>query len=136
MICKAQKNDLYEISKIMSDSIAHPWSDENLIASFLDGHTFFLVYKENTHILGYLIYKLIDNEAEIESIAVKKEFRNQGIASKLVQEIKAETVFLEVRKSNIPAISFYNKSGFEQIAIRKNYYSNPCEDAIIMKKAV
>ncbi len=135
MICKAEKKDLYEIGKIMADSIANPWSDENLIASFIDPHTYFLVYKDAC-VLGYLIYKLIDNEAEIESIAVKEECRNQGIASKLICEINAETIFLEVRKSNIPAISFYNKSGFEQIAIRKNYYNNPCEDAIIMKKGI
>ena len=75
--------------------------------------------------------------AEIDYICVKKECRNKNIATDLINEMftiliqdNVETVSLEVRKSNIPARSFYKKMGFSEVSIRSNYYKN--EDGILM----
>ena len=70
------------------------------------------------------------------SVAVAAEYRRRGIAGKLLEKALEGfegDVFLEVRKSNLPAIALYEKLGFKKIAERKNYYDRPCEDAIIMK---
>jgi len=61
---------------------------------------------------------------------------NQGIAQELLDKIKTKDIFLEVRESNKKAINFYKKNNFKQISIRKGYYSDPTEDAIIMKMEV
>ncbi|MDE6707412.1 MAG: ribosomal protein S18-alanine N-acetyltransferase, partial [Oscillospiraceae bacterium] len=75
--------------------------------------------------------------ADLTNIAVAPEFRNQGIASKLLkfllQELKNYHIFLEVRISNIPAIKLYQKFHFKQVGIRKRFYQNPIEDAILMQ---
>ena len=93
-------------------------------------------------IVGYIgaIYDFWDGE--ILNIAVKNEYRKQGIGEKLMQEIidflcleKKENVFLEVRKSNFPAQKLYEKLGFIKIGERKKYYENT-EDAIVMSKVL
>lgn len=73
---------------------------------------------------------------EILAIATIEECRNKGIAQELLDKIKTKDIFLEVRKSNEKAINFYKKNNFKQISIRKGYYSDPTEDAIIMKMEV
>lgn len=90
---------------------------------------------------GYLIISTVCDEAEIIQIAVRNEFLKKGIGAKLIFEAfdhcaekKIVSIFLEVRVSNINAIHFYEKNGFSKTGARKNYYSNPTEDALIMKK--
>ena len=73
---------------------------------------------------------------EILAIATIEEYRNNGIAQELLDKIKTKDIFLEVRESNQVAINFYKKNKFNQISIRKNYYSEPNENAIIMKLEV
>ena len=73
---------------------------------------------------------------EILKIATIKEERNKNIASKLLEKIKEKDIFLEVRESNETAINFYKKNNFKQITIRKKYYSDTNENAIIMKLEV
>jgi len=73
---------------------------------------------------------------EILAIATIEECRNKGIAQELLDKIKTKDIFLEVRESNKKAINFYKKNNFKQISIRKGYYSDPTEDAIIMKMEV
>ena len=92
---------------------------------------------------GIINYTFIQDEAEIYFLYVEKDYRKQNIGGKLLEEMLSECrmnnchqVFLEVRKNNIPAINLYKKYGFVPISVRKNYYSNPKEDAIILKKEV
>ena len=73
---------------------------------------------------------------EILAIATIKEYRNKGVAQGLLDKIKTKDIFLEVRESNQVAINFYKKNKFKEISIRKNYYSKPNENAIIMKLEV
>ena len=93
--------------------------------------------------MGYILFNQILDEAEIYKIVVSKNFRNKRIAFKIVEflldELKKNNVkkiFLEVRKSNIPAISLYKKCGFINIREIIDYYTNPKEDGIMMLKEV
>lgn len=90
-------------------------------------------------IAGYIGMYVSFDEAGITNVAVSPEYRRQGIGRQLVTSAKAaaknaavNTMFLEVRVSNAPAISLYRKMGFENLGIRKNFYDHPAEDAYIM----
>ena len=92
-------------------------------------------------IAGYIGVQEIVGEAYITNVAVSEKFRRRGIAEKLLEEaergaIKRGCVLitLEVRASNDPAKALYKKRGFKEVGTRKNFYSDPCEDAEIMTK--
>lgn len=101
----------------------------------LDNYNIF-VYTEDEKVIAYLIVMDGIDCFEIMKIAVLPEYRNRGVARKLLEKIKIKDIFLEVRQSNEPAINFYLKNGFEKISTRKNYYKDNDEDAIIMKLEV
>ena len=96
-------------------------------------NSFVYVYLIDSKVCGYLIVLDSIDVYEILAIATVEEYRNKGIAQELLDKIKTKDIFLEVRKSNEKAINFYKKNNFKQISIRKGYYSDPTEDAIIMK---
>lgn len=90
---------------------------------------------------SFIIYRVTLDEAEIITIGVKKDKRNQGLASSLInlmikdlQEKKVKNIFLEVSNNNIQALKLYEKFGFQKISIRKKYYGEL--DAIVMKKII
>jgi len=97
----------------------------------------YIGYEIDDKIVSFLNYSLIYDRIEIEYIYTNDNYRNQNIASKLVEYLvnigeinKCSNITLEVRKSNISAIKFYKKNGFNEVSIRKNYYKN--EDGILM----
>ena len=79
-------------------------------------------------------------EGDITSVAVSLEYRRRGLAAKLIGEFEkmlpadTESIFLEVRESNSGAIALYEKCGFERLSVRKNFYSQPRENAVVMAK--
>ena len=99
-------------------------------------NSFVYVYLIDSKVCGYLIVLDSIDVYEILAIATIEEYRNKGIAQKLLNKIKIKNIFLEVRESNQTAINFYKKNKFKEISIRKNYYSKPTENAIIMKLEV
>ena len=109
-------------------------SYDALIKTFENDSVHFLVYRDDENIMGYIAYSEVAGEGEILYIAVLPEFRCKGIGKSLVEFVNLSPLFLEVRQSNQTAIKFYEGLGFEQISVRKNYYRNPTEDAIIMTK--
>ncbi|MBR1554057.1 MAG: ribosomal protein S18-alanine N-acetyltransferase [Oscillospiraceae bacterium] len=92
---------------------------------------------ENQNLAGFLTASCILDTADLTNIAVAPEYRRQGIAGLLLKElcsgIGKANLFLEVRESNFPARNFYQKHGFEQVGIRKDFYQHPDENAILMK---
>ena len=99
-------------------------------------NSFIYVYTISEKVCGYLMVLDSIDVYEILAIATIEEYRNKGIAQELLDKIKIKDIFLEVRESNQIAISFYKKNNFKEISIRKNYYSEPTENAIIMKLEV
>ncbi len=98
--------------------------------------SFIYIYLIDNQVCGYLMVLDSIDVYEILAIATVEEYRNKGIAQELLDKIKTKDIFLEVRESNQVAINFYKKNKFNQISIRKNYYSEPNENAIIMKLEV
>ena len=92
---------------------------------------------------GFAAVMVNIDTADLLDIAVLPEHRNKGVASALMEFTEGECrmrgvgeIFLEVRESNAPAISLYKKHGYEKISVRKKYYSDPSEDAVIMRKKI
>jgi [ribosomal protein S18]-alanine N-acetyltransferase len=92
---------------------------------------------------GYMLAVMIPDEAHLGNVAVHPDARRQGIAQRLLDDLLAECrrtgvrrVTLEVRESNQNARNFYYKNEFIDVAIRKNYYRNPVEDAIVMLRSL
>ena len=99
-------------------------------------NSFIYVYLIDDKVSGYLMILDSIDVYEILAIAAVEEYRNKGIAQELLDKIKTKDIFLEVREGNKVAINFYKKNNFKEISIRKNYYSEPTENAIIMKLEV
>lgn len=104
----------------------------------INDYTFILVFKENDKYVGFLIYQLLYEAAEIIDIFVLDEYRNKGIGKSLINKMlenkQIEKVTLEVKKDNKNAIMLYNSLGFKPVSIRKGYYEGI--DAILMLKEV
>lgn len=139
-----KKEDLLGISEVENESFVEPWSKDQLISDIVyNPYLKTIVALNDNIVVGFVIYLITFNSSTIYQIATRKEFRNKGIASSLLNEMektfikdgedKVEFVTLEVRKSNLVAQNLYKKNGYEEITIKKNYYSNG-EDAIYMVK--
>ena len=127
----ADKNDLVEITKLERDNILVNTMSENQIKTAItdDGYIVYKAVIEN-EIVGFVVLQRSD-ELNIDSIVVKKEFRNLGIATKLIEraaekakEIEIPTLSLEVGYKNITAYLLYKKLGFVERRVRKNYYAD------------
>lgn len=121
-----------------------PWSINSIIGEATAPHAICLVAvkdEKNDEVLGHVSMRHIINEGHINNIAVHPNHRQQGVGILLLEKLIAIAIAkemigltLEVRQSNTAAINLYTKFGFEPEGIRKNYYSAPSEDAIIMWK--
>ena len=141
---KMKEEDVDRIVEIERLSFTTPWSKYAFLSEIYNqpiSCPFVIEDSRKNKIIGYVIYWIIGDEAHINNIALHPEFRGQGIGEyvlrKIIELIKkagAKFISLEVRPSNIPARKLYQKLGFRLKAIRKNYYINPREDALILVK--
>lgn len=131
--------DINQICELEKKCFSEPWSF-NLIRSGVGSpvDTYF-VYEARGEILGYSVMRILADEGEIQRIAVLPAYRRQGIARKLMDAMMisarrrgARAMALEVRESNLGARRLYISYGFKQEAVRRGYYHNPAEDAVIM----
>ena len=138
-ITAATPEDVSAIANIEKLSFSTPWS-ENAICESMNAGTHFYVAKTNNTIAGYMGVSKICGEGYVTNIAVLPEYRRLGIGQKILEHVinssidELEFISLEVRVSNTPAISLYEKFGFEKAGVRKRFYTHPDEDAIIMTK--
>ncbi len=132
-------DEVFELEKICFYT---PWSKVDFIREIKENKlALYFVAKDNNKIVGYSGMWHIIDEGHITNVAVMPEYRNCGIGSKLVEilintaiERKIIALTLEVRINNFSAQKLYTKFGFKPEGIRKNYYSDTREDAIIMWK--
>ncbi|MDP4118198.1 MAG: ribosomal protein S18-alanine N-acetyltransferase [Bacillota bacterium] len=129
--------DCEEVAMLEKECFSIPWSKTSLENEFNFGYASFLVAEEEEKIIGYVGIHNICGVGDITNIAVLPQFRRQKVAEKLLDELVgrekkdgAESITLEVREGNIPAIGLYKKFGFEKVGMRKDYY--PDENAILM----
>lgn len=136
-IRKGSVQDATAILAVMEDVYGHsPWKLEQIQADIEQASsTYFLALDEERQVLGFVAIQETLYEAEVLQIAVKRAFQGRGLAQQLLAQLPDQKeIFLEVRVSNQPAQGLYKKMHFEEIARRKNYYHDPIEDAVIMKR--
>ena len=139
MIRLWQDADLTKIASMHADCFIDAWSLDMLKGSFNGNGFYGALIEENGEIVCTICYLITFDEAELLSVVTKQSERGKGHAEKIMafaetdlKEKGVNNVFLEVRESNVPAISLYKKFGFDEISKRKNYYGT--ETAVIMKK--
>jgi ribosomal-protein-alanine N-acetyltransferase len=132
-------SDLSAVIAIEKASFTSPWSEDSVLSEIYAGQSLTRVAAIKESVVGYLIARQIIDEGQLLDLAVKPEYRQQGIAELLMRDLisglrvkRVVKLFLEVRASNEAAIRLYEKFGFTRISTRKNYYKNPVEDALIM----
>ena len=134
-----QQPDLAQaIYAVMADVYpVSPWTLEQIQADLSQDQTWYALAYDGTEVIGFLAVQENLFEAEVLQIAVLPSYQGQKIATALFDFLPADKeIFLEVRESNRPALRFYKKEKFEEIARRKAYYHAPIEDAIVMKREI
>ena len=118
-----------------------PWSEKSVSDELSNPLSLWLVALEGESLAGYIGSQSVMGESDMMNVAVDPSFRRQGIGEQLVNALVEELakagnhcLSLEVRASNEPAISLYQKLGFVQVGRRPKYYRNPREDALILRK--
>ena len=140
-IIKMNENHVSQVAELEKVCFSDPWS-ENSVASELNNKlSLWLVAVEGDAVAGYIVSQTVMDETDMMNVAVHPDFRRRGIGESLVlglveklKSLGSHCLTLEVRSSNESAISLYEKLGFTQIGRRKNYYRNPKEDALILRK--
>ena len=130
-----------QIAEIEKLCFSDPWSEKS-VASELDNRlSLWLIALDGDTVAGYVGSQSVLDEADMMNVAVHPDYRRRGIGRKLVQALSEALqkrgirgLMLEVRQSNAPAIALYEKLGFQQVGLRPNYYRNPKENALILRK--
>lgn len=134
------EEDVESVSNIEMQLFSKPWTKQDFLNSMSDRHNIYLVAEnDQCEVVGYCgIWGVLD-EGQITNVAVRPEEQGTGIGYKMLQELISigrneglSQFTLEVRVSNEKAIRLYQKLGFEEEGIRKEFYDKPVEDAIIM----
>ena len=131
--------DVPSVAALEKLCFSDPWS-ASLIASELDNPlSLWLVWEEDGAAAAYLGVQRVPPQADVMNVAVSPALRRRGIARALFAELERrlpeiDELFLEVRASNSGAIALYRTLGFEQVGRRPNYYLEPREDALILRK--
>lgn len=136
------ETDLFEKLSILDKECvgSDGWSAESFRSEVRKENGIVLCFLDNTQVVALLSGYFAEGEGDITSVAVDHDFRRMGLAQRLITEFEnllpdnTENIFLEVRESNTPAINLYQKCGFERLSVRKNFYINPRENAIVMIK--
>lgn len=134
-----QKDDIPDVSGIERISFSTPWSRQSFLNEIYRKNAFLKVAVFDKNIIGYICGNYLHHESRILNLAVHPDFRRQGVATILMNEAMRELkkkgcvfMYLKVRISNTDAQKFYELFGFKSETIRKKYYDNPEEDALLM----
>ena len=138
---RMEERDLEQVAAIEEATFSMPWSKEAFLESMNNPSHVYVVACEEEVICGYCGMWGVAGEGQINNVAVKSDVRGRGTGYELVrfllkegEEQGVETFTLEVRESNAAAIHVYEKAGFQNVGIRKNFYDKPKENAVIMWK--
>ncbi len=141
MIVLMKQNHVAQIAEMEKLCFSDPWSERSIASELENELSLWLVCEKDDRVVGYVGSQSVPPESDVMNIAVMPECRKQGIAQQLLRELVhrlrtngIESLTLEVRASNEPAICLYSKLGFEIVGRRPKYYVNPKEDALIMRR--
>ena len=127
------EGDIKQVAAIEKEIFSLPWSEKSFLDSLKKENTVYIVAEIKDEIVAYCGAYISFEEADISNVAVKKNFRRKNVAENMLNKGVSD-ITLEVRETNVPAISLYEKLGFEEAGIRKNFYEKPVENALIMWK--
>ena len=140
LITAVKREHLESIAKLEKICFSTPWSINTVMEHYSAGTKFFVAV-QGKKVLGYIGIDTVIDEGYITNVAVFPEYRGQGIGKALLNRVFAlgrdeglSFISLEVRPSNSVAIGLYEKLGFKTEGRRKNFYTDPVEDALIMTK--
>lgn len=138
-IIQAEEKHIPDIFEIEKAAFSPAWMEGSLLSQLENEFAYFTVAVEDGRILGFCILHIGVDEGEIFQIAVDEQARRRGVGDLLLgdalryaKDNGMVSIFLEVRRSNAPAIGLYKKYGFTVAGYRKKYYSYPTEDAAVM----
>ena len=134
-------DDLDQVMEIETDLFHVPWTKEGFFTFLTREDAMFLVVEEKGKILGYCGLLMVLDEGDITNVAVRRDRQREGIGNFLMESLirladqqGVTTIHLEVRVGNATAIRLYERMGFTRDGIRKGYYSDPVEDALLMTR--
>ena len=130
-----------QVAQLEKLCFADPWSEMSIASELRSIWSYWVVAVRDDEVVGYIGSQSSIDESDVMNVAVHPDWRRPGIAEQLIETLIGElknrgskALMLEVRASNAPAIALYEKLGFRQVGLRKNYYRNPKEDALILRK--
>lgn len=136
--------DLNAVMAIEPHIYSHPWTRGNFSDSLNSGHSAWVLERDEK-IIGYALLMIVLDEAHLLNLSIAMAYQKQGLGRfllehmlKISKKYQAVNMFLEVRASNISALALYENMGFNEMAVRRNYYpaNNGREDAILMGLAL
>ena len=137
-MCEQHVAQVAELEKLC---FSDPWSEKSVASELNNALALWLVAEDSGRVAGYVGSQTVMGESDMMNVAVHPDYRNQGIATALIvalveelRKLDSHCLTLEVRASNENAISLYRKLDFQEVGCRKNYYRNPREDALILRK--
>lgn len=151
LVSAAAGSDVAEIMRIAATSGLSHWSENEYHKEISRADSIFLKITDDTgRLCGFIIGRIIpgsikndEPDAEIYNIAVTPDARNRGAGTRLIKSFfdrcrgfSVQNIWLEVRAANASAREFYRKNGFSHFSMRRNFYNNPVEDAIVMKLSI
>lgn len=136
-----QPRHVPQVAALEKICFADPWSEKSVASELENPLSYWLVAMDGEKLVGYVGSQTVLGETDMMNVAVSPDYRRQGIAEGLILALfaalkarESHCLTLEVRDSNASARALYEKLGFSEIGRRKNYYRNPKEDALILRK--
>ena len=140
-IVEMTADHVIQIAQLERECFSDPWSQNSIASELENPLSYWLVAMAGNVVAGYVGSQTVLGESDMMNLAVRGEFRRQGVARDLVLALidglsqrGSYCLTLEVRDSNAPARKLYEKLGFVQVGIRPNYYQHPREDGLILRK--
>ena len=132
-------DDLDQVMEIEEELFSVPWTKEGFLTFLMKENGMFLVVEEKGRILGYCGLLTVLDEGDVTNVAVRRDRQREGIGNflmesmiRLAEERGITMIHLEVRAGNETAIRLYERQGFVRDGLRKGYYTDPTEDAVLM----
>ena len=140
---KITEKDISQIADLEAKVFPDAWTEQSIYETFCQEQAFIAMAELDEEMVGYCIVYYVLDEGEIARIAVDEKARRKGVGRRLLdyvceccKEKQIERLLLDVRESNTGARAFYQQYGFAEDGIRKNFYDQPKENAILMSKNI
>jgi [ribosomal protein S18]-alanine N-acetyltransferase len=135
--------DIQAVWEIETETFSTPWTADTFRSLLYRAPVELLVGERNDEVVGYAVLWCIADEGELANIAVCSELRGKGLGRDLLDQVidvarrrGVISLYLEVRPSNAAAAHLYERSGFEEVGVRRDYYSKPTEDARVLRLCI